>query len=129
MQWNWKLPLSGDIDQKIEPDLFFGNIIPEVGDSEIEKEVFCKTASYGTQIGLMTKILLDMAKRVEMSEKGEAALEELDHISKKVEEIKGRKKNRMRESAKRMMEKLRERDKGAFKDVLSELQKNKGNAS
>ena len=62
LQSNFNFPLSGNVNQRIEPDWFFGTIDSEVGDSEVEKEVFLKVASYGKQIGILTEVLLSIAR-------------------------------------------------------------------
>lgn len=120
LQSNFNFPLSGDVNQKIEPDWFFGIIDSEVGDSEIEKEIFIKVASYGKQIGMLAEVLLSIADNLKLNEKDIKTLSELKELQNKVEAIKASKRERVKENAKNILNKLRDCDSDSFKRLLKE---------
>jgi hypothetical protein len=119
---NFNFPLSGDINQKIEPDWFFGTINSEVGDGEIEKEIFHKVASYGKQIGMLTEVLLSIADNLKLDSENIETLSKLKELQTKVEEIKASKKERVKENAKNSLNKLRDCDLEGFKSLLKEYE-------
>jgi hypothetical protein len=92
--WFWApqvyWPWSGDVVQRIQPDTnwFFRGIPPGAGDAAIEEKAFA-VASYGTQLGLITDVLIDLAARLG-TESGDAgaALERLKRIRDAIERIK-----------------------------------------
>lgn len=92
--WFWAptfyFPLSGSVAQTIEPDLF-DNIDSNAGNGKIERKA-CKVASYGRQLGLITEILLDLAKDPETlalaSPKAKESVERLEIIQATIEQIK-----------------------------------------
>ena len=59
--WFWApqfhYPLSGAVQQRIDPDWFFGAIPTQAGNGAIEKKAF-DLASYGSQLGWITEVLL-----------------------------------------------------------------------
>lgn len=92
--WLWapqlRLPFSGDVAQDIEPrlDTFFNGIKPQAGDARIEAQAF-EVASYGDQLGVITRLLIEMAERLPESEQRQSApLAELKAIHKRIEAIK-----------------------------------------
>ena len=120
LQSNFNFPFSGDVNQKIEPDWFFGTINSEVGDSEIEKEIFLKVASYGKQIGMLAEVLLSIADNLKLNEKDIKTLSKLKELQDKVEAIKTSKQERVKENAKNILSKLRDCDSDGFKSLLKE---------
>lgn len=120
LQSNFNFPLSGHVTQKIEPDWFFDTIEPEVGDSEIEKEVFFKVASYGRQIGMLTEALLSIADELKLNSEHIKTLSKLKELQAKVEAIKTSKQKRVKENAKLILDKLRRCDPEGFKSLLRE---------
>ena len=122
LQSNFNFPFSGDVNQKIEPDWFFGAIDSEVGDSEIEKEVFLKVASYGKQIGMLTEVLLSIADNLKISRENIKTLSKLKELQVKVEAIKTSKKERVKENAKIILNKLRDCDSEGFNSLLKEYE-------
>lgn len=62
------LPWSGSVRQDIELDRFFNAIPRSAGDGAIEEAAF-KRASYGSQLGWMTEVLLETMKDVPADEK------------------------------------------------------------
>jgi hypothetical protein len=72
MLWLWSpqifLPWSGSVKQEIELDRFFNAIPASAGDGAIEGAAF-KRASYGSQLGWLTEVLLETMKDVPADEK------------------------------------------------------------
>lgn len=70
--WHWSpqffLPWSGSVRQDIELDRFFSAIPPAAGDGAVEEAAF-KRASYGSQLGWITEVLLETMKEVPADEK------------------------------------------------------------
>lgn len=62
------LPWSGSVRQDIELDRFFNAIPRSAGDGEVEEAAF-KRASYGSQLGWLTEVLLQTMKDVPADEK------------------------------------------------------------
>lgn len=92
--WFWapqvRLPFSGNVVQDIEPhlDAFFRGIKPQSGDARIEAQAF-DVASYGDQLGVITRLLLEMAERLPADEQARSKpLEELRAIHAAIEAIK-----------------------------------------
>jgi len=83
-------PWSGSVAQQIEPnvDWFFDSINADAGDGKIEKKAFDE-ASYGTQLGLLTKVLIELAgKQAPLSPKAAESLGRLKEIQVKIDNIK-----------------------------------------
>ncbi|MFZ6681956.1 hypothetical protein [Undibacterium sp. Tian12W] len=94
--WVWSpqvhFPWSGSVAQSIEPNTtWFYNMIPPVsGDAGIEAQAF-QLASYGTQLGQITDVLLDIVKDSEnLSPKAAKSLKELRSLKARIEIIKKR---------------------------------------
>jgi len=92
--WLWapqvRLPFSGDVAQDIEPslDLFFAGIKPRSGNGRIEAKAF-DVASYGDQLGVITKLLLEWAERLPAdAQAASAPLKELREIHARIAAIK-----------------------------------------
>ena len=92
--WFWapqvRLPFSGDVAQDIEPslDLFFAGIKPRSGNARIEAKAF-DVASYGDQLGTITKLLLEWAERLPADDQAASKpLQELRDIHARIEAIK-----------------------------------------
>jgi hypothetical protein len=72
MLWLWSpqifLPWSGSVKQEIELDRFFNAIPAAAGDGAIEGAAF-KRASYGSQLGWLTEVLLETMKDVPADDK------------------------------------------------------------
>ncbi|ABC34640.1 hypothetical protein [Burkholderia thailandensis] len=84
---NFYFPLSGAVDQTIQPDLF-DSIDPRAGNGSVERRAF-QVASYGRQLGLITEVLLDIARKQEtMSTEAKESMKCLEGIQGKIEKIK-----------------------------------------
>ena len=123
LQSNYNFPLSGNVNQKIEPDWFFNTIDSEVGDSEVEKEIFLKVASYGKQIGMLTEVVLSIADHLKVESKDIQTLVDLKELQAKVEAIKTSKKDRVKKNAELIMDKLKSCDPEGFNSLLMKYEK------
>jgi hypothetical protein len=92
--WLWapqlRLPFSGDVAQDIEPrlDWFFAGIKPQAGNARIERQAF-DVATYGDQLGVITRLLLELAERLPADvQAASAPLHELRDIHRRIEAIK-----------------------------------------
>lgn len=90
--WLWAptfyFPLSGSVAQTIEPD-FFDSIDSQAGNGTLERKAF-EVASYGRQLGLITEVLLETARNQgTMSPAARKAMERLEIIKTRIEQIKG----------------------------------------
>lgn len=91
--WFWApqfhFPWSGDVAQRIEPNVVLDAITPAAGDREVEKRVLTEVASYGQQLGWITELLLDLAAQMPpTSPAGIEAQERLAAIAEKIEKLK-----------------------------------------
>ena len=92
--WLWapqlRLPFSGDVAQDIEPrlDWFFAGIKPQAGNARIEARAF-DVATYGDQLGVITKLLIEMAERLPAEvQAASGPLRELREIRDRIQAIK-----------------------------------------
>lgn len=114
--WMWlpqiHFPLSGSVLQDNGPDIstFFGAIRPEAGIGSIEKEVF-EVASYGRQLGLILDVLLPLAgAAVPDPEKSGKALEDLQKVYQRIEEVKLEKRADMERAAISLLSRIEKAD-------------------
>jgi|SRR6516162_6114244 hypothetical protein len=62
--WMFRLPLSGDVNQRITAPWFSPSLtVNYAGDPVIEDRVVTKVASYGKQLGWLEEIVLALAKK------------------------------------------------------------------
>jgi hypothetical protein len=90
--WAPELNLPVGFAQNVEPNTnwFFGSIPPTAGDAAVEKQAF-DVASYGRQLGLISEVLLNLAKQVTPNTpQARKSLERLRHISDDIENLKKR---------------------------------------
>lgn len=91
--WFWApqfhFPWSGDVAQRIEPNVILDAITSSAGNRDVEKRVLTEVASYGQQLGLITELLLDLAAQMPpTSPAGVKAQERLAEIAQRVEALK-----------------------------------------
>lgn len=122
--WFWapqiRMPWSGNVAQDIDPttDWFFNSIQPGAGIGYIEAEAF-EVASYGRQLGLISEVLLHLAKSEAVDrEKAGESLRRLERIYGEIEAVKKLARHRMRDDLIAQLEDLRETDKVTFVEVL-----------
>src|SRR4029453_6921615 len=123
--WFWSpqyhFPFSGSVAQRIEPDInwFFAGIRPEAGNGEVEKEIF-DVATYGRQLGLISEVLLAMAGSKQISQKqATESLQRLEEVSREVEAVKSRRKQKLSKSAPAVLENLQASDPAELERVLA----------
>ena len=83
-QVNW--PFSGSVVQDIHPSL-----LARAGNDETELRVLREVASYGKQIGVLSDLVLGVAKRLPagtLDDEAAHALEQLDRMSRSIRRIK-----------------------------------------
>jgi hypothetical protein len=91
--WTWSpdihLPWSGEVRQQIKPDAtWFSNwITPANGNATVEERAFTKVASYGTQLGLITDVLLALVDQAKLTAEKESVTE-LQRIKKTIGDLK-----------------------------------------
>lgn len=95
--WTWwffapqvHFPLSGDVAQRIDPvtRAFFRGIPAGAGDGRAEEAAF-GVASYGRQLGLLTDVVLEMARAwTPTTSQGAEALARLRAVALRIEEAK-----------------------------------------
>ncbi|HET8871171.1 MAG TPA: hypothetical protein VFM48_12025 [Aquabacterium sp.] len=92
--WYWApqlhLPWSGAVEQDIHPNTnwFAQNIKGESGNAEVERVAFA-IASYGTQLGLITEVLMATAEKLgPLSGDAAQALDRLREIKKAIDGVK-----------------------------------------
>jgi len=91
--WFWSpqfhFPWSGDVAQRIDPNVVLDAITPAAGNRDVEKRVLTEVASYGQQLGLITDLLLDLAAQIPpTSPAGLEAQDRLATIARRVEALK-----------------------------------------
>ena len=134
-QWSWSpeihLPWSGNVAQQIEPDTnwFFGSILPSAGNGRIEKRAF-EVASYGRQLGLITKVLLDLAEQnPDLAAPAAASLKDLKVIQAAIDEIKVEESQTIAQQIEKQLTDLKERNPDDFKDLVTRLKPLLGDGS
>jgi hypothetical protein len=91
--WTWApqihLPLSGDVAQRIDPKTVwrFDAIPGWAGDGRLEQRAVNEVASYGRQLGLITEVLLSIARQLPPGDA--AARESLARLERIAAEIEG----------------------------------------
>lgn len=123
--WLWQyapqfhLPLSGAVTQDISPETFFGSIATEAGNGRIEKEIFQQVASYGRQLGLISEVLLSReGSGIIDQTKAQESLTRLKEIYEKTEKLKSENKEKIVDTAIKLLEELKSTDSDALRDVL-----------
>jgi hypothetical protein len=123
--WFWApqfhYPFSGSVAQHIDPDTswFFAGIPSQAGNGAIEKKAF-DLASYGSQLGWITEVLLaDDPKADIAADKAAEARDKLRKAHRKIEDMKKQSKAEVRQNAEAALKKLREADPDAYEAVLA----------
>lgn len=114
-------PLSGDIKQYISPSFF--SINNYAGDREIEDKIISEVAGYGSQIGTLSDVLIDLIKVLD-DERKDKPLKNYDSVKKfhdLVQKVHQQKKNslsELKENIDNDLKQLQKIDKQAFKEIL-----------
>lgn len=87
----WNFPLSGEVQQRFSPEVFFQSISPDAGNGQIEAEVVGTVASYGRQLGILADLVLWLADPQSLPEdEARHALSQLRALHQRVGAIKNR---------------------------------------
>lgn len=123
--WFWSptlhLPFSGSVAQQIEPDTqwFFAGIPPQAGNGEIEKKAF-DIASYGSQLGWITDVLLAQAKPGAVdAEQAAGSLRKLERAHARIEAVKQQSRAELAEAASDALARLQKADPAAYERLLA----------
>lgn len=126
--WLWSpnvhFPWSGGVAQHIEPNTnwFFDAITPEAGIGRIEKKAF-EVASYGSQLGWITEVLLELAKGEGIqSKEARKSLDKLTIVSNEIEEIKKKEFALTAQNVVDDLECLKEMNEAEYQALLSRLE-------
>ena len=116
--WMFRLPLSGDVNQRITAPWFSPTVtVNYAGDPVIEDRVVTEVASYGRQIGWLSEIALALAKNKPLPE------ETLRRLEKATAEIAAIKKDVQRtavDAANAALDRLERDDPAAYQKLMRE---------
>jgi len=119
--WMFRLPLSGDVSQRITAPWFSPSLtVNYAGDPVVEDRVVTEVASYGRQIGWLTEIALALAKNQTPPEK---TLRRLEEAAKKIEDIKMDVHRSSLDTASAALDRLECDDPQAYKKLIRERQR------
>lgn len=114
----FKAPWSGDVTQDISPITSWFS--PEVefnfaGNKAIESQVVAEVASYGKQLGVLSKAVVDLAE----GKQGQA-LKDLKKLMTDINRIKDQHKDNLSAKAKRTLDELKKEDPEMLKKIIKE---------
>ena len=118
--WSIKGPRSGDIDQNIATITRLLSPQFELnfkGDEKIEAQVLADVASYGTQIGVLSEAVLEIA-----GDRKSESIDELRKLVDDVREVKRQHKHRLERRVRDQLDDLKERDQELLKRVIQDYQ-------
>ena len=120
----FKGPLSGDVTQDIAPDTRWWS--PQIefnfaGDRRIENEVVMDVASYGKQLGILSDVVLELAK----DNKGKEVTR-LRELVAEIETVKQRYSTNLERAVKVQLDRLQQQDPEAFDRLLNEYREDTG---
>ncbi|MDM0017018.1 hypothetical protein [Variovorax saccharolyticus] len=123
--WFWSptlhLPFSGSVAQQIEPDTqwFFAGIPAQAGNGQIEKKAF-EVASYGSQLGWITEVLLAQASPGSVdADRAAGALRKLEKAHAEIEVVKKQSRAELAEAASAALARLQQADPAAYERLLA----------
>lgn len=118
--WMFRLPLSGDVSQRITAPWFSPNLtVNYAGDPVIEDRVVTEVASYGRQIGWLSEIALALAKKQPPPEE---TLSRLEKASRDIDAIKQQVQRSSFDAANAALDRLEHDDPEAYKMLLRKRQ-------
>lgn len=142
---NFKLPLSGDVSQTINPWTLWLRYLTQQsgfininnfdsGDPEIEKKIIEEVASYGRQLGWITEILELIIRRLKLKDLKDLTVEDRSTLNqffdllKRIEDIKHDLKppKVSLENIDQVIEEIdswKEKDEKTYRKIVSRLQK------
>lgn len=114
--WMFRLPLSGDVNQRITAPWFSPSLtVNYAGDPVIEDRVVTEVASYGRQIGWLTEIALALANKQAPPEE---TLHRLEQASHDIDAIKKDVQRSSFDAANTALDRLERDDAEAYKELL-----------
>ena len=115
--WNlFRAPLSGNVEQDISPTWFSPQLeFNFAGNKKLESDVVAKVASYGTQLGVLSEAVLELAEGMP----GEA-IEALQALVERVDKIKQRHKETLETKAKLALDQLKKTDPEGFRRLIDD---------
>lgn len=119
--WMFRLPLSGDVNQRITAPWFSPSLtVNYAGDPVVEDRVVTEVASYGRQIGWLSEIVLALAN----NEAPPAdALRQLKEAAEKIEAIKTKVHRSSLDAANAALDRLARDDEAAYHKLIRERQR------
>ncbi|HEX4879693.1 MAG TPA: hypothetical protein VFV39_07610 [Limnobacter sp.] len=125
--WVWAphlhWPLSGDVRQRIEPDMnwFFGTIPASAGHGATEQKLF-ETASYGRQLGYLTEAVLAIVDEIPVkNEVNREAIVQLQELAQQLNRVKKDATQAEVFALKVELGNLRARQPALFAELISDL--------
>ena len=123
-----KMPGSGDVWQKVTnvTDWFSPKVVMNfAGDPSIEDEVNRNVASYGKQLGLLTEVVMGLAKPGDPTaiEAMKKAVVRLDGIQADIEAIKKKRAPELEDEIVQAATRLKSTDTAAYDRVIARLGK------
>jgi hypothetical protein len=114
-----KLPWSGDVSQVISPRTNWSMLeVNFAGDRRIEADLVSNVASYGKQLGALTKAVLELADDA----KG-PAVTRLRELAAQIEERKREHRKNLEEDLRRSLDEVQKTDPAMLERVLSRYAK------
>jgi len=118
--WMFRLPLSGDVNQRITAPWFSPSLtVNYAGDPVIEDRVVTEVASYGRQIGWLSEIALALARQQPPPEE---TLQRLEKASNDIEAIKKDVHRSTFDAANAALDRLEHDDPKAYKRLMRKRQ-------
>jgi hypothetical protein len=118
--WMFRLPLSGDVNQRITAPWFSPAItVNYAGDAAVEDRVVTEVASYGKQIGWLTEVALALAKNQPPPAK---TMRRLEAAARDIEAIKKDVKRSSFEVATEVLDRLEREDPESYKKLIRHRQ-------
>lgn len=115
--WMFRLPFSGNVNENIAPSFSPSLTIDFAGNPKVEDRVVREVASYGSQLGWLTEIVLALADKDERTPP-EDALDKLRKASKEIDEIKTAVRKSALEDASAALDRLERDQPEAYRSLL-----------
>jgi hypothetical protein len=118
--WMFRLPLSGDVNQRITAPWFSPAItVNYAGDAAIEDRVVTEVASYGKQIGWLTEVAIALANKQPLPAE---TLEQLEAAARRIDAIKKDIKRSTVEVATEVLDRLERDDPKSYRTLIRRRQ-------
>lgn len=114
--WMFRLPLSGDVNQRITAPWFSPAItVNYAGDAAIEDRVVTEVASYGKQLGWLTEIAIALARNQQADAD---TLHKLEVAAQKIKDIKDDLQRSSLEAATAVLDRLERDDPASYEKLM-----------